>query len=398
MKNKIITKNDAITIIITALIITIISNLKINWYLKDIVIPDLIIFGSYYYILKKHKEKTNKKYLLLLIPILLILISNFIIEIDFSNKLLNAIFLPILLIFFFLYLTNKNFQIKGTSLKWILKLFPKKLFSNLSYLKFESANNNNKKIKSIIIGSIIGGVIGLGILSLLTSADAYFNSFIKAIIENMTIDINNLIILITVFIIIFSILINIIINKKTEMTTIKEHDIDKTILITILSIMNFIFILFIIAEVSKLTTNFLQLPKEYTYSSYAREGFFQLLIVTIINFSVIAFIEYKTLIKNKDKIIKNLISLLIILSMILILNSYYRMFLYIGAYGLTVLRSQVIIFLAMEIILFSILAKKVISGIKNDAYLYFIIITTTYILNLYICNDKIINIIMKLIK
>ena len=84
--------------------------------------------------------------------------------------------------------------------------------------------------------------------------------------------------------------------------------------------------------------------------------------------------------------------------MILILNSYYRMFLYIGAYGLTVLRSQVIIFLAMEIILFSILAKKVISGIKNDAYLYFIIITTTYILNLYICNDKIINIIMKLIK
>ena len=147
MKNKIITKNDAITIIITALIITIISNLKINWYLKDIVIPDLIIFGSYYYILKKHKEKTNKKYLLLLIPILLILISNFIIEIDFSNKLLNAIFLPILLIFFFLYLTNKNFQIKGTSLKWILKLFPKNLFSNLSYLKFESANNNNKKIK-----------------------------------------------------------------------------------------------------------------------------------------------------------------------------------------------------------------------------------------------------------
>ena len=43
--------------------------------------------------------------------------------------------------------------------------------------------------------------------------------------------------------------------------------------------LNSIFVLFLLSEISKLTTNFLQLPIEYTYASYAREGFFQLLFV-----------------------------------------------------------------------------------------------------------------------
>ena len=59
------------------------------------------------------------------------------------------------------------------------------------------------------------------------------------------------------------------------------------------SAINLVFVLFIVSEISKLTNNFLSLPVEYTFSSYAREGFFQLLFVTLINFSIIiSFCQY----------------------------------------------------------------------------------------------------------
>lgn len=396
MKNKIISKKEIITIIIAAIAIVIINNMKFDWYIKSVVLPAATMLISYYYILKEYQNSTKRAHYII-IPIFLILISDFIIKIDFSNKLLNIIIIPILLTFYFFLLINKNFHIKDNCLKWIFKIFPHNLFKNLSYLKIGSSNIKTQKIKNTIIGSLIGGGIGFIIILLLTSADAYFKSFIKVIANNINLNYNNLTIFIISFIILFSTIINIIKNKDTEMTKIKKINVEKTTITTILYIVNFVFILFLIAEISKLTTNFLQLPKEYTYSSYAREGFFQLLFVTIINFSIISFIEYKTIIKNNDKIVKKLIYLLIAFSIILIFNSYYRMFLYIGVYGLTVLRTQVILFLAMELTQFIILIKKNYTGLKKDTYIFFIIVITTYIINIYICNDTIINLIMNLI-
>ena len=68
------------------------------------------------------------------------------------------------------------------------------------------------------------------------------------------------------------------------------------------------------------------------------------------------------------------------------------MFLYIGHYGFTVLRMQVILFLLMEFILFLLLVKKIMSGLKyQDSYLYFVIMISFYILNLYLCNETFIS-------
>ncbi len=397
MNNQIIKKENIITLVIGAIIIVISANLKIDWYLKSIIIPFFIMLVSYYYILKDEKDKNNKAYYLLL-PIFLVLISDPLITIDISNKWLNIIAIPILLTFFFFLLINKNFHIENNCLTWIFKIFPNKLFSNLSYLKFDSTKLKNKKTKNIILGILIGSILGLIILILLTSADDYFNYFIKNITSHINFKGSNIIIFLTSFIILFSTLINIIKNKNTKMSKIKKINTDNTLIITILSIVNFIFVLFIISEISKLTFNFLRLPKQYTYSSYAREGFFQLLFVTLINFAILLFIEYKAKISNKNNLIKKLSYLLIAFSIILIFNSYYRMFLYISNYGLTVLRTQVILFLAMELIIFIILIKKIRKGLKNnDALIYFIISIATYIINLYLCNKTVISLIMNLI-
>lgn len=396
MNDKIIEKKTILIIFLSALIIVIANNLEINWYLKSIIVPSIVMLVSYSYILKNQQVKNNKAYYLLP-PILLILVSDPLINIDISNKWINIIIIPILLTFYFFLLINKNFHIKNNCFSWLFKIFPKNLFKNLANLKLDSSKIKNTKTKNILLGILIGSILGFIILNLLTSADDYFNYFIKSITNHLNFNLNNLIIFIISFIILFSVLINIIKNKNTKMTEIKKVDTDNTLVTTVLAIVNFIFVLFIIAEISKLTINFLKLPEKYTYSSYAREGFFQLLFVTIINFSIIIFIEYKAKIDNKSKAVKQLSYLLIAFSIILIFNSYYRMFLYIGNYGLTILRTQVILFLAMELILFIILIKKISRGLKKDTYLYFIIILTTYIINLYICNKTIIDLIMNFI-
>ena len=92
------------------------------------------------------------------------------------------------------------------------------------------------------------------------------------------------------FIIIFSIGVNLIRNRYIVMKENKTRKIDHTIIISMLSVINLVFVLFLISEVSKLCGNFLQIPNGYIYSSYAREGFFQLLFVTIINFSIILYL------------------------------------------------------------------------------------------------------------
>ena len=120
------------------------------------------------------------------------------------------------------------------------------------------------------------------------SADDYFSAFIESITSLVKLDFGNSFLLIISFIILFSIFVNILKNKDCKTEKPRYKKVDEIMVITILSIVNFIFLLFIFSEFSRLTTNFLNLPIKYTYSSYAREGFFQLLFVTVINFAIIA--------------------------------------------------------------------------------------------------------------
>ena len=73
------------------------------------------------------------------------------------------------------------------------------------------------------------------------------------------------------------------------------------------------------------------------------------------------------------------------------------MFLYIGAYGFTVLRLQVVLFLLMELILFMVMVKKILNGIKhNDAFIFMVVIVSTYVLNVYLCSKTFIELINKI--
>lgn len=384
--NKEVSIRNIIIAVISSLIVVICASLKIDTYLSNVIIPFFVFIVSNIILVYKTKN-INKKAYLLLIPIFLILISDLIINIDSANMVLNVVVLPILISIFFFNLLNKKYTFSFTNVLLLFKLFPEDVAENMSYFQKIISNMKNKKLKSIIIGIGVSIPIVVILLLLLTSADLYFSEFINTILNIFSFDLGNIFRFVIFFILFFGIGINIMNSKDFEMYENKRINIDSIIITTILSIVNLVFVLFIVSEISKLTNNFLSLPVEYTFASYAREGFFQLLFVTLINFSIVMFFLYKTKVVEENKIVKYLLLSLIFFSIILIFNSYYRMFLYIGAYGFTVLRLQVILFLAMELIIFILLTKRVVSKLNKDSLKYFIIMVIFYIINLYLCSD-----------
>lgn len=392
-----IKRENVIVPIVSALLIVIIGNLKIDWYFKTIMFPFFMILVSSTILVMKN-DNINKKAFYLLIPIILIIFSNLILillngTLDENNEILNIIVLPILISIYLFSLINKNYKIALVNIPLMFKIFPRYLFRNLKFLKIKTSREKTNKILNAVFGIIVGIVFSIVILLLLMSADDYFNKFVSKTFISINFDFSKIMQFVIFFIIIFSIGVNLIRNRYIVMKENKTRKIDHTIIISMLSVINLVFVLFLISEISKLCGNFLQIPKGYIYSSYAREGFFQLLFVTIINFSIILYLIYKTNVIKENKIIRNLVLILIAFSVLLIFNSYYRMFLYIGKFGFTNLRLQVILFLFMELILFGIIIKKIINKINNDGLIFLVIMTSFYVINLYICNDFFIRLI-----
>lgn len=395
-------KKHILVPLISAILIVIVGMLNIDFYFKSVMFPFLMILISST-ILVKDYEGINKKAYLLIIPIVLIIISNLVLKVlkgnlDGTNQLLNIIVLPLLISTYLFMLVRSDFKVSLENMFLVFKLFPKNLFKNLKFIKIDTKKDKNDKVINIIFGTIIGVFISGLILALLTSADAYFDKFLSSVVTNINVNFNLWYVIkgIIYFVILFVIGINLFKNKEIALKESKMSRANKTVITTMLFIVNFVFVLFLISEISKLCGNFLKVPKGYIYSSYAREGFFQLLFVTLINFGIILYLIYKTNLVKEDKKVKYLVLSLIAFSIFLIFNSYYRMFLYIGRFGFTNLRLQVILFLFMEIILFGFIIKKILRGAKKDGMVFLIIMTITYVINLYVCNDWFIGILEKI--
>ena len=390
--------------IIATIIITIIFNLKIDFYLRCFIVPTLIILITYLINIKYNKLDKNKFKYNLLIPISLIFINAFLFKMDFSNRFLNLIIIPILITYFLYSLINKKYKLDLNIFPLIFSLILDKLFSNLNNLNaLFKENSKNKQLLHVFLGLIIGIPICIVILILLSTGDYYFGYLIENILDNILNTLNisfiwkNLVVISLSFIFSFSIFINYMLNRREDKYKNKLLNISSVTISTILILVNMVFMIFLVSEISKLTTNFLHVPIKYTYAEYAREGFFQLLFITGINFIITIFTIYKTNLKE-NKLIKTLLLILISFSILLIFNSYYRMILYISAYTFTILRLQVILFLALELILFILLIKKIIKEIYMDNLkLFSLLFLIFYILNLYLCNQIVINFINKII-
>lgn len=123
----------------------------------------------------------------------------------------------------------------------------------------------------------------------------------------------------------------------------------------------FIYVIFFISQWKYYVSAFLgNLPDDFSYAEYAREGFFQLCTVSAINFVVILFI---TLFMQKKKkshtaALRVLTVVYSLLTLILMATAVSKMIMYINYYGLTQKRVYATWFMVLLALLFIIVALR----------------------------------------
>lgn len=108
------------------------------------------------------------------------------------------------------------------------------------------------------------------------------------------------------------------------------------------------------------------LPEQFTYSEYARKGFFELLFVAVLNFVLVIFCISKA---EKTKAVKILLTAMSGCTFIMIASAAYRMLLYVSSYHMTMLRLLVLFFLGVLTVLMAGAVAAVYAG-RFSLFLY----------------------------
>lgn len=231
------------------------------------------------------------------------------------------------------------------------------LFSPLSdltsFYDAQKQKKNDKKdyILYIIIGISFSIPLLIVMTLLLCSADAVFRSMIDHLlyIDISFTDIFKIILLVAAVFFISYAFLTALCKKSIPEETADKRVGEPIIAITVTGMLSVIYLLFSFIQIFYLFIGNMKLPDGYTYAAYARQGFFQLLTVCLINLLIVlACLHF-----FKDHLILKIILTVISgCTFIMILSSALRMFMYIATYHLTFLRifviwSLVVIFLLM---------------------------------------------------
>ncbi len=245
-------------------------------------------------------------------------------------------------------------------------------------------NNNklkNSKIVYVLLGLLISVPLLLIICPLLLSADVVFYDVADHLFSNLfeDFDLGTLVgLFFTTYVgLVFSCGILTELCERHINPEVKEKKtMEPIIAITFTSVLTLVYLCFSVIQIVYLFIGNMKLPNNYTYAQYAREGFFQLLFVCIINLILVLFCmsHYRD-----NKVLKGILTVICGCTYIMIASSTLRMLMYIGEYHLTFLR--VFVLLAL-LTLFLCLTGVVISIFKPGFPLFtymMVVVSVCYI-------------------
>jgi len=310
----------------------------------------------------------NKKALILIVPILALSAVSGI----YSNMVLlvlNYILIPILIIALSALILNIN-KAHWSDLRFIADIIKRIFvpFGNIlkpfttffGMLSFDTGDKRKTVALKVFIGVIISIPLLAIIIWLLSSADIVFkNLFINIPFWTMF---KHILIVLPISVYLFSFIFSIFKAKESNTGMVYgriewKSFIDPTILLTVLTLLNIVYIIFAVIQFRYLFGgDAFMVPSSFSYAEYARRGFFELIVVTIINFGIlflsITFVKKEN--KRANNIIRSFLSALVIFTFILLISAFYRMILYEMAYGFTYLRIFVQAFMILLFLLFII--------------------------------------------
>lgn len=324
---------------------------------------------------------------------------------------INAIVVTILIISQTLLLTGNN------KCEWYIADFLEDIIVGLFYRTFlhikkpfiliskvvhkKTESGKYETLNRILIGLLISLPLIVGIVYLLASADKVFGELVSNI-PNFFKNINILDLLFRIIIVLFISITSFsyiwsILNDKFKNSYSPEenksdnHVWDSIIVTTVLILINTIYIFFVTIQFKYLFGGVSY--SNLTYAQYARRGFFELILVTLINLCILLCDINFTQTANKisNCLIKILNSVLIGCTIVMLYSAHFRMSLYEKAYGYTYLR---VLTQAFMVFILALLVTAIFKVYRKDIKLvkvYIIFTIIFYVAINYLNIDSVIS-------
>lgn len=354
------------------------------------VLPFIFFLIRY---LEKQGKIKNINAKLIAIPIVLLSSTYFIFNNDFLRDL-NSIVIPGLTVLMVIELIVERFTLEcviNNVFNFIMKpiglfgIVGKNIIRKIRR-KEKAEYKEGKNIKRVFKAIGISLPVLIVVLILLITADSDFAQIFSTPISNFVefiekIQLSNMVSRMIIIVFMFFYMagfVENIVNTNDIVRNNKELKTKDTLTIKmLLTLLNIIYVVFCIIQIRFLFKLYAMNKNNINYSYYARQGFFQLMVVSAIN--LITILISKSKCYKKEAYIKVMDLTMIALTSIILISSFVRMVYYETAYGLTLLRVLVSWAEITEAILLIPTAMYVLDKKLNLAKSYFIIITTMYV-------------------
>lgn len=300
---------------------------------------------------------------------------------------LNIVAIPSLVLFHLALITSPK-KLEWTNVFFVFYIL-RRLFEGLRYnalftryIAIHSRKNNDPKHnevwKKILLGVVISVPFLFIILNLLISADAQFARILSALPNMLSFRTDYLIRFLIVLFLAFSFFgyMQVLAQRNIQIFkqegTIQPVTFDGIITLTVLVLLNIVYMLFIAVQFRYFFSG--TLNDGFTYAEYARRGFFELLFVTLINLSVttVSITYTKKLQGILKKTVNLALSVLVLSSGVLLISAFMRLMMYEEAYGFTFTRVLAHSFMIFLMVIFSYTLVKIWLENLSLFHFYFI--------------------------
>ncbi|WP_174730442.1 DUF4153 domain-containing protein [Mesobacillus harenae] len=349
-----LTKEDKIFFIL-CLVLGIVA--EQSFFHGRIGVSYLVFIASFYSVFYwKYRKFSffNKKMGLLLFMCIWALSTGFLLYSNLILYVINSFIIPCLVIFHIIIITTKfpaswhSFAFAESTLRKLAEGI-KYSFAFLSLGPNRIKNGLNEEarqiVKRIVIGLGISVPLLFVIIQLLISADGQFEQVLGSLpnwIAGLQLgdELFRLAVIFSYTLGFFGLLQ--VLSRRAQLPATVKLDIsiiwDSVIVLTVLVLLNLVYGLFTIVQFRYFFGEALQ--SGYTYAQYARRGFFELLIVTVFNLSILT--AALSFVKEQNKgiklFIKLLLTLLVLFSGVMLYSAVIRLLMYEESYGFTFLR------------------------------------------------------------
>ncbi|PLS16155.1 DUF4173 domain-containing protein [Bacillus sp. M6-12] len=333
---------------------------ELAFFHGEIGVSYLVFITAFYWVFFwrfKSFPFTNRRIGFLILIAVWMLAASYLFYSNMFFYLLNLIIIPSLVILHLTLITGttKLAYDRFSFILYTIKKVAASFLYNASFVsKFKKhfQNKSDKKayqlFSKVFIGILLSVPLLFIVISLLSSADAQFGSLIGRLPfvlngPNLAEAVFRFVVIVFFTFAFFGFLQ--VLNKHNEQkepsASIPEtinKNWDGVITATLLVMVNIVYGLFVTVQFQYFFSGSLQ--ETYTFAEYARRGFFELLLVSLINLTLLnGVLTFTKMEKPGIKMfIRLLLTILVLVSSIMLVSAFMRLSLYESAYGFTLLR------------------------------------------------------------